>query len=378
MSLAVPSPATTVTVFAALQHLPDPRDNRGKRHELAFVLCGVILAIMAGRSRVSAIHRFLRNRFEWLRELTQAASEQSCISRAQLPRLLARVEWAALQPLLGTHLGIHVESPAPGEWIAIDGKALRGSPGEQAVLARSHQNGGLLAHQPLSGPKRSEVTTVRALVAQPPLAGRKVTLDALHCNPLTTTQIHQAQGGYLVQVKANQAALLTTVRTLAATAAPLGTCQSVDKAHGRLEVRHASFFSLAPLTLPVRWQRSGLRAVVRVDRTTTHLPTAKQTQAVAYYVTNQEVTTGAAQTDLFTAIRGHWGCEADNWLRDVTWQEDQVLVHHPTQARVLSLLRTLVLGLFRKAGVGNMRAMLDDLADSPSRFTQLLRQVGFL
>jgi hypothetical protein len=378
MSRLVPSPATTVTVFAALQQLPDPRDNRGKRHELAFVLCGVILAIMAGRSRVSAIHRFLRNRFEWLRELTQAAREQGCISRAQLPRLLAPVEWATLQPVLGTHLGVQVESPAPGEWIAIDGKALRGSPGEQVVLARAHHSGDLLAHQPVRGPKRSEGTTVRALLAQPPLAGRKVTLDALHCNPLTTAEIHQAQGGYLVQVKANQSALRTAVQTLAAAGAPLGTCQSVDKAHGRLEVRQAAFFSLAPLALPARWHRSGLSAVVRVERTTTHLPTAKQTQAVAYYLTNQEVRAGAAQAELFTAIREHWGCEADNWLRDVTWQEDQVAVQHSTQAHVLGLLRTLVVGLFRKARVGNMRAMLDNLADSPSLFTQLLRQVGFL
>jgi hypothetical protein len=158
----------------------------------------------------------------------------------------------------------------------------------------------------------------------------------------------------------------------------LGTCQSVDKAHGRLEVRHATFFSLASLTLPARWQRSGLNTIVRVERTTPHLPTAKQTQAIAYYVTNQAVRTEAAQTGLFTAIRGHWGCEADHWLRDVTLQEDHVPVRHPTQAHGLSLLRTLVVGLLRKAGVGNLRATLDDLADSPSRFTQLLRQVGFL
>ena len=58
MSLPPPSPEATVTFFAALHHLPDPRDKRGKRPELAFVLCGVILALRAGRSRVSAIHRF--------------------------------------------------------------------------------------------------------------------------------------------------------------------------------------------------------------------------------------------------------------------------------------------------------------------------------
>src|SRR5262249_24452718 len=63
---------------------------------------------------------------------------------------------------------------------------------------------------------------------------------------------------------------------------------------------------------------------------------------------------------------------------DVTLQEDQILVKQPTQAHVLGALRTLVLGLFRKAGVRKVRALLDNLADSPTLFKQLLCQVGFL
>src|SRR4029453_15397833 len=182
MSLQPPSPADTVTFFAALHHLPDPRDNRGKRHELAFVLCGVILAIMVGRSRVSAIHRFLHNRFEWLRDTTHTAGVR-CISRAHLPRLLAQVEWEALNALIFAHFGVHLEPPQEGEGIAVDGKALRGSPGEQLVLARTHQSGRILAHQRLAGPKRSEVTVVRAVLAQPQLTGSKVTLHAVHYGP---------------------------------------------------------------------------------------------------------------------------------------------------------------------------------------------------
>jgi predicted transposase YbfD/YdcC len=377
MSRQPPSSKATLTFFAALQQLPDPRDNRGKRHELAFVLCGVILAIMVGRSRVSAIHRFLHNRFEWLRDTTHTAGAR-CISRAHLPRLLAQVEWEALNALIFAHFGVHLETPEEGEWIAVDGKALRGSPGEQLVLARTHQSGRILAHQRLAGPKRSEVTVVRAVLAQPQLQGSKVTLDAVHCTPATTTQIHQTQGGYLVQVKANQPTLLSAVRALEATAAPLGTLQRVDKAHGRLEVRHATFFSLASLPLAPRWQHSGLRHVVRVERTTEQLKTAQRSQEISYYVTNQAAATLPAQEDLFAAIRGHWGCEADHWIRDVTLQEDQIHVKQPTQAHVLGALRTLVIGLFRKARVGNMRAMLDSLGDCPSLFKQLLCQVGFL
>src|SRR5262249_26700625 len=127
MSLQPPSPEATLTFFAALHQLPDPRDQRGKRHDLAFVLCGVILALMVGRSRVSASHRFWHNRFAGLRETTHTSVERG-ISRAHLPRLLACVEWEALNALIFAHLGVCVETSAAGEWVAVDGKALRGSP----------------------------------------------------------------------------------------------------------------------------------------------------------------------------------------------------------------------------------------------------------
>jgi hypothetical protein len=49
----------------ALSRLTDNRDNRGKRHALAFVVAAVVLAILNGRSKVSSIFRFQRNRIEW-------------------------------------------------------------------------------------------------------------------------------------------------------------------------------------------------------------------------------------------------------------------------------------------------------------------------
>lgn len=376
MSHPPPSPLATVTFFTALQQLPDPRDNRGRRHQLALVVCGVILAMMAGRARLSAIHRFLTHRWEWLCNLTQTTAPR-CISRAHLPRLLLRVDWAALTALSLTHFGVAVAAP-DAEWVALDGKALRGSRGEQVVLARTHQSGTILAHQPLTGPKAHEVPTVRTVLAQPRLCGRKVTLDAGHCNPQTTAQIHQAHGVYLVQLKANQPTLFAAVQTLTATALPLGTQQRVDKGHGRLEARHATFFSLAPLPLPTRWQASGLCTVVVVARTTTQLATAKSSQALAYYLSNTAAPTPAVQTEITTAIRGHWGCEADHWRRDVTLQEDQVRVKHPIQAQGLGVLRTVVMRVFRSLAAPNYQALIDTLTDSPSYFTKVLRQVGFL
>jgi hypothetical protein len=45
-----------------LETIPDPRDNRGKKHRLPFVLAAVSLAIMAGRSSTSGIQRYIQNK----------------------------------------------------------------------------------------------------------------------------------------------------------------------------------------------------------------------------------------------------------------------------------------------------------------------------
>ena len=110
----------------ALSHLSDDRDNRGKRHALAFVVAGVVLAILSGRSKVSSIFRYLRNRVAWLREVTQHPGAR-VISRAHLPRLLARLPWAELNTLIEQHFGVQVELRATYNWVAVDGKVLRGT-----------------------------------------------------------------------------------------------------------------------------------------------------------------------------------------------------------------------------------------------------------
>lgn len=45
----------------ALSHLPDDRDNRGKRHAIAFVVAGVVCAILSGRSKVETVAKILKS-----------------------------------------------------------------------------------------------------------------------------------------------------------------------------------------------------------------------------------------------------------------------------------------------------------------------------
>ena len=157
----------SLTSFAnKLKRLTDKRDNRGKRHELAFVLGGVVLAIMAGRSYASSIHRFIENRLKWLCRVLGYRGAKA-VSRAQLPRILAGVDWTDLNELVAEQFGVRIEGQDKA-WYAIDGKTLRGVTGqrERLLLAVSHTERRTVAQKAMHGTKKSEMTVVRELLTE--------------------------------------------------------------------------------------------------------------------------------------------------------------------------------------------------------------------
>jgi predicted transposase YbfD/YdcC len=367
----------------ALSQLTDDRDNRGKRHELAFVVASVVLAILNGRSKASSIFRYIRNRIEWLQEVTQHP-EASVISRAHLPRLLARIDWVGLNRLIESHFGVQLELSATQEWVAIDGKTLRGTLAsgqkQSVVFAVSHESRTLLAQAPMTGSKASEITVVRDLLTESGLEAHKVTLDAHHCNPTTTAQIHQAGGQYVIQVKENQPILLKQCQDLAATAAPLGRHPETDKGHGRLTTREGQCFDMSELDLAARWSESGVHTLVVVERDTVTPAKQKTTRETAYDISHHGLASDPqGQTQkLARAIRQHWHVESENWIRDVTFNEDHVQTKSPNQGQVVGCLRSLAIRLLRRCKVPNFQEALEDFADCPSKFEAFLRRVKFL
>ena len=101
MSNEEPYSSEQVTCFVDLlkNELPEHRDNRGKRHPLAFVIAAFVLATLVGRQKLSSIHRFMHNRADWLHELIETPKVKP-ISRAHLPRLLDGLNWAVLNELI--------------------------------------------------------------------------------------------------------------------------------------------------------------------------------------------------------------------------------------------------------------------------------------
>jgi len=365
-------------------NLPEHRDNRGKRHTLVLVIVGFVSATLVGRQKLSSIHRYICNRADWLYEITETQKVKP-ISRAHLPRLLNGLDWLALNELIESSFGVQIHYNQSKKWIAIDGKALRGTldagDKQNIVLAVDHHTREVVAQARQSGDKSSEIPVVRELLKGSGLEKQKVSLDAHHFNPITTTQIHQAEGIYLTQVKENQAIFLKQCKLLPTQSTALAETTSHEKAHGRVTTRRAQLFSLDSLSLAPRWKSSGLLTLIVMERETVEISKNKTTFDTSYYVSNLAIESSSTKSlveELAGAIRCHWGVESNNWIRDVTFNEDHIKTKAGNQAQIMALLRGLAIELIRKSAPKNFQAAIENLSDSVANLESMLRQVKFL
>jgi len=70
--------------------------------------------------------------------------------------------------------------------------------------------------------------------------------------------------------------------------------------------------------------------------------------------------------------------ESNNWIRDVTFNEDRTKTKLGNQAQIMALLRGLAIELIRKTSPKNFQAAIEKLADSVSTLESMLKQVKFL
>ena len=171
--------------------------------------------------------------------------------------------------------------------IAIDGKTLRRSHDQAAgkkalhlVSAWAVENRLVLA-QLATEEKSNEITAIPVLLQQLALAGCIVTIDAMGTQTKIAAQIIEQEGEYALALKENQENLYEEVQAtfvLAEKEAFAGlyceSARSVEKGHGRLEIREYWTISdpaiLAYLNPEQRWK--GLRGIgmVRAERRINH------------------------------------------------------------------------------------------------------------
>ena len=303
----------------------DLRDSRGKRHDLAVVLVGVTLAILSNRDgNLSSIQRHLENHYEKLVTVLGVAQKRA-VSRSQLPLILEQVAFQVFDQLLFESFGIKL-SAGEQKWFALDGKELRGSieqgckRGAAVVQAVSHENCQPVAQDYYSGEKESEVPIVRKILEAGWLASQKISLDALHCKPLTLAIISEKQGKYLVGLKENQKELKKRINRAMENQAILCQMARVEKSHGRIEVRKYEFYDVLELEKAERWKTCQIKTAIKVTREREELKSGKNSREESYYLSNEV----GNYEELTQAIRQHWQVETNNHIRDVSLREDEM------------------------------------------------------
>jgi len=355
-------------IYRQFQTLADGRKRRGLRYPLAVLLTIAVLAKLSGYSQVAAI-------VDWARARADALADLFDLARPTMPH---QATWTRVfaQAVAITALEQAVASLSAGPWTAevpargslivnLDGKTLRGTiplgqtTGVHLLAAYQADEGRVLA-QVAVGTKTNEIGAAPALLEQIELTGAVVTGDALHAQRQLSSQVVEAGGDYFWWVKENQPTLLADLELLFADEyvsagwsgleVDFTTAQTVDKGHGRLEVRELTASS--QLQDYVDWPY--LAQVVRVSRT--RITKLKTEHEVNYGISSLPASV-ANTARMLTICRAHWRIENGlHYRRDVTLEEDASQVRVGQAPEVLAALNNLVCGLCARAKVSNLAA----------------------
>lgn len=211
-----PPPAPPGSLAEALAAVPDPRRPYGWRPQyppipLVALLQVTVAAMLCGSIGQHAIAQWVRERAaddpELLTALGLPAGRVPCV--ATFHRVFKALDVAAFEQALGAWL--QQTGLAPGEALAVDGKAVRGVeregvPGVYLVSVYAHAAETVIAQLRTAG-KGHELTAARTLLGQIPVAGQVVTGDALLTDRALCAQVVAAGGDYLLPVEENQPTL---------------------------------------------------------------------------------------------------------------------------------------------------------------------------
>ena len=145
------------------------------------------------------------------------------------------------------------------------------------------------------------------------------------------------------------------------------TARSVEKGHGRLEVRRLE--ATERLTGYLDWPGLGQVCRIRRERTVQ----GERSSETLYAITSL----GAERADaarLLQICRGHWAIENRlHCVRDQTMREDACRVGAPAAAQALAALRNTALTLLRRLGFDNIRAGLEHCSAHRQKLIHLVR-----
>jgi len=242
-------------LMESFEDLPDPRQNRGKRHRLVDVVLLALLAMMSDQDDAEGFEEWGQFNEKWLRQFLELP--YGIPSQDTFLRVFSMLDRKEFQRCFQSWVS-QLKSTVSQGHIAIDGKTLRGSAdkvsGEKAIHMVSAwlSNSGLVLGQMSTDVKSNEITAIPRLLELIDIRDCTVTIDAMGCQRNIAKTIIENGADYVLAVKDNQAGLreeIAHVFNAALSPEPVAADMaqppeitehtSTDAGHGRIETRTA-------------------------------------------------------------------------------------------------------------------------------------------
>jgi len=342
------------TLMEQLAELDDPRaDNR--RHLLSDILLIAICAAVCGAEGWEDIQLFGEAKERWFRTFLQLPHGSP--SADTFARVFGALDPKQLQSTF-TRWIQSVRKIVPGQVIAIDGKTARRSHDRRQGKAAIHMVSAwasanrLVLGQRKVDDKSNEITAIPELLQALAVSGCIVTIDAMGCQREIARQITEQEADYVLTLKENQGRLYEDVSGFFEHAQKIGfrqvesdQCRTVDKGHGRIEIRQCQVISDPEYIRTIRdmeaWPQLQSIAMVTSER---HLE-GKVERESRYFITSL----GCDAKQVLDAVRTHWQVENSlHWVLDVAFREDDSRIRKDHAAENMVVLRHIALNLLKQ------------------------------
>jgi predicted transposase YbfD/YdcC len=345
-----PSVLPTDGLLRHFEGLEDPRTPYLIEHRLVDMVALTICAVVCGAETWVDIEAYGQSKVDWLS--TFLALPHGIPSHDTISRLFAQLDPDQLQDGFLSWIRSVVQLTA-GAVVAVDGKTLRhsydrgqGKGAIHMVSAWAAENR-LVLGQVKVDEKSNEITAIPDLLKVLALNGCIVTLDAMGTQKTIARQIVDQGADYILSLKGNQEGLYQDVQQVFAWARqqnfkgiPHEAYQTIDKGHGRLEIRrHWLLDSVEYLVDADQW--AGLKRVGLIE-SERRLPGQPPAITQRYYLVSLD---GGVER-FAQATRSHWGIENSlHWCLDVAFHEDDSRIRSGYAPQNMAVIRHIALNL---------------------------------
>jgi hypothetical protein len=191
-----------------LKTLKDIRRRQAQQHKIDVVLMITILATMSGYQGYRAIGDFAQRYKKHIVKYLKIENGK-VPAYATVRRVVQEVDHEKFGNIF-TKWMKHYMKKSKSNWIAVDGKAIKGTKQKEEDKKLAHlvsffasdSKEILIARKTAS--KSNEIPLVQEMMQEFPLQDMIITLDALHCQTKTLKAIKDSGNEYVIQVKDNQ------------------------------------------------------------------------------------------------------------------------------------------------------------------------------